>query len=78
MVVYGQASSTAAALNQQRASDIVSSVLSSDDFGQLPDANLSEALKHMPGVFLGRDQGEGRLSVFEALIPASTRQALTA
>lgn len=69
MVVYGQASSTAAALNQQRAADIVSSVLSSDDFGQLPDANLSEALQRMPGVFLERDQGEGRFVGIRGIDP---------
>ena len=70
VVVYGQASSTAAALNQQRAADIVSSVLSSDDFGQLPDANLSEALQRMPGVFLERDQGEGRFVGIRGIDPA--------
>ena len=69
MVVYGQASSTAAALNRQRAADIVSSVLSSDDFGQLPDANLSEALQRMPGVFLERDQGEGRFVGIRGIDP---------
>ncbi|MYD45328.1 MAG: TonB-dependent receptor [Gammaproteobacteria bacterium] len=69
MVVFGQASSTAAALNQQRAADIVSSVLSSDDFGQLPDANLSEALQRMPGVFLERDQGEGRFVGIRGIDP---------
>lgn len=70
MVVYGQASSTAAALSQQRAADIVSSVLSSDDFGQLPDANLSEALQRMPGVFLERDQGEGRFVGIRGIDPS--------
>ena len=60
IVVYGQASSTASALNQQRSSDSITSIVSSDEFGQLPDANLSEALQRIPGVFLERDQGEGR------------------
>ena len=60
VVVYGQASSTASALNQQRASDRISAVVSSDQFGQLPDANVAEALQRVPGVFLERDQGEGR------------------
>lgn len=60
IVVYGQASSTASALNQQRSSDTITSIVSSDEFGQLPDANLSEALQRIPGVFLVRDQGEGR------------------
>lgn len=70
MTVYGQAASMAAALNQQRASDIVSSIISSDEFGQLPDANLSEALQRMPGVFLERDQGEGRFVGVRGIDPA--------
>ncbi len=69
MVITGQVSSSSAALNQQRASEIVSSILSSDDFGQLPDANLSEALQRIPGVFLERDQGEGRFIGIRGIDP---------
>ncbi len=69
IVVYGQASSTAAALNQQRAADQVTSIVTSDEFGQLPDANLSEALQRIPGVFLLRDQGEGRFVGIRGIDP---------
>ncbi|MEM9624372.1 MAG: TonB-dependent receptor plug domain-containing protein, partial [Pseudomonadota bacterium] len=69
IVVYAQASSTASALNQQRAQDHIGSILTSDDFGQLPDANLSEALQRVPGVFLERDQGEGRFVGIRGIDP---------
>ena len=69
IVVYGQASSTASALNQQRAQDNIGSVVTSDEFGQLPDANLSEALQRVPGVFLERDQGEGRFVGIRGIDP---------
>ncbi len=69
IVVYGQAGSTVSALNQQRARDNISSIVSSDDFGQLPDANLSEALQRVPGVFLERDQGEGRFVGIRGIDP---------
>ena len=69
MVIYGQASSTAKALNQQRTQDTLASILSSDEFGQLPDANLSEALQRIPGVFLDRDQGEGRFVGIRGIDP---------
>lgn len=69
MIIYGQASSTAKALNQQRTQDTLASILSSDEFGQLPDANLSEALQRIPGVFLERDQGEGRFVGIRGIDP---------
>lgn len=69
VVVYGQAGSTASSLNQQRASDGITSIVSSDEFGQLPDANLSEALQRVPGVFLERDQGEGRFVGIRGIDP---------
>jgi TonB-dependent receptor len=69
IVVYGQASSTASALNQQRVADQITSIVTSDDFGQLPDANLSEALQRVPGVFLLRDQGEGRFVGIRGIDP---------
>ena len=69
IVVYGQASSTASALSQQRAQDHIGSIVSSDEFGQLPDANLSEALQRVPGVFLERDQGEGRFVGIRGIDP---------
>ncbi|HTE47194.1 MAG TPA: TonB-dependent receptor [Gemmatimonadaceae bacterium] len=50
----------AAALNQQKAGDNLSSVVDAELVGRLPDRNLAEALGRVPGVALVRDQGEGR------------------
>jgi TonB-dependent receptor len=60
VLVRGMRASALSALNIQRNSDRVVSVVSSDDIGELPDANVAEALQRVPGVFLERDQGEGR------------------
>ena len=60
IIVTGFRSSTSKALNQQKTSDIVMSVVSADEIGALPDQNMAEALQRVPGVFLERDQGEGR------------------
>ena len=60
IVVRGQRAGNSKALNQQRNSDTIVSVVSSDDIGALPDGNVAEAVQRVPGVFLERDQGEGR------------------
>jgi TonB-dependent receptor len=52
--------STARALNQQRTSDAVTNVISSDSIGKFPDPNIAEALQRVPGLAIERDQGEGR------------------
>jgi TonB-dependent receptor len=50
----------AAALNQQRAAENLTSVVSSDSIGRFPDPNIAEALQRVPGIAVERDQGEGR------------------
>ncbi len=69
VIVYGQAAGASSALNQQRAADGILSVLTSDAVGQFPDANVSEALQRVPGVFIERDQGEGRFVGIRGLEP---------
>ena len=69
VIVYGQAAGASSALNQQRAADGILSVLTSDAIGQFPDANVSEALQRVPGVFIERDQGEGRFVGIRGLEP---------
>ncbi|MDE0191046.1 MAG: TonB-dependent receptor [Gammaproteobacteria bacterium] len=70
VVVYGeQTASTASALNQQRAADGIVSVVSATDIGQFPDQNVSEALARVSGVFLERDQGEGRFVGIRGIDP---------
>ncbi len=58
--VRGQVAGQASALNQQRTSATISSVIDNELVGRLPDPNLAEALARVPGVAVVRDQGEGR------------------
>jgi TonB-dependent receptor len=68
--VYGrQTASAASAINQQRAADNIKSVVSATEIGQFPDSNVSEALQRVPGVFLERDQGEGRFVGIRGIDP---------
>ncbi len=69
VVVIGHAYGQSRALNEQRASDTVSSVLSADDLGKFPDNNVTESLARLPGISVVRDQqtGEGTLVTVRGL-----------
>lgn len=58
--VTAQAANASSDIERQRNSNKVVAVQTSDVIGALPDANVTEALQRMPGVFIARDQGEGR------------------
>lgn len=60
VVVNGFREGLATARDIQRKADALVNVLSADDVGKLPDTNIAEALRRLPGVYLIRDQGEGR------------------
>lgn len=60
ITVSTQVAGQAAALNQQRTAERVTSVIDNELVGRLPDPNLAEALARVPGVAMVRDQGEGR------------------
>lgn len=60
IVVTGQAANASSDIERQRRSNKMVAVQTSDAIGELPDANVTEALQRMPGVFITRDQGEGR------------------
>jgi len=60
IIVVGQFAGALDAINQMRSADNLVSVVSSDSIGQFPDENVSEALQRVSGVFIERDQGEGR------------------
>lgn len=47
------------ALNQQRNADNIKQVVSADLMGRFPDLNVAESLQRLPGVTIGREQGEG-------------------
>ena len=69
IIVYGQAASASKAMNQMRAADNLVAVVSADFVGQFPDENVSEALQRVSGVFIERDQGEGRFVGVRGLSP---------
>ncbi|MBC52423.1 MAG: TonB-dependent receptor [Gammaproteobacteria bacterium] len=63
MVVLGarsQAESEARALQMQRSSNAIISVVSADAVGQFPDQNIAAALSRLPGIAVQRDQGQER------------------
>ncbi|MYH34596.1 MAG: TonB-dependent receptor [Gammaproteobacteria bacterium] len=60
IIVVGQAAGAYGAINRMRSADNLISVVTSDSIGQFPDENVSEALQRINGVFVERDQGEGR------------------
>ncbi len=49
-----------AALEVQKNSDQLVSVLSADAVGRLPDQNIAQAVSRLPGVAVQRDQGQAR------------------
>src|SRR5690606_4585786 len=57
----------ARALNQQRTNQNISNVISSDQVGRFPDANIGDALKRVPGVTMQNDQGEARNIIIRGL-----------
>jgi TonB-dependent receptor len=65
-ILKGQAK----ALNQQKHNKNISNVISSDQVGRFPDANVGDALKRVPGVTMQNDQGEARNIIIRGLAPS--------
>lgn len=60
----------ARALNQQKNRSNISNIISSDQVGRFPDANIGDALKRVPGVTMQNDQGEARDIIIRGLAPS--------
>lgn len=54
------AESEAAALQQQRASTSLVSIIAADSIGRFPDQNIAASLARLPGIAVQRDQGQDR------------------
>jgi len=67
--VEGQREGQARALNQQRASGNLRSIVSADAAGRFPDQNVAETMQRITGVSLQRDQGEGRFISIRGVDP---------
>jgi TonB-dependent receptor len=59
----------ARALNQQKNKANISNIISSDQTGRFPDANIGEALRRVPGITMQNDQGEARNIIIRGLAP---------
>lgn len=60
----------ARALNQQKNNRNITNVISSDQAGRFPDANIGDALKRIPGITMQNDQGEARNIIIRGLAPS--------
>lgn len=58
------------ALNQQKNNRNITNVISSDQVGRFPDANIGDALKRVTGVTMQNDQGEARNIIIRGLAPS--------
>ncbi len=69
IVVTGQRLSTAAAINEKKKADNVVDIISADNLGKLPDANVADALARIPGmsVVVNQDTGEGEYVAIRGL-----------
>lgn len=57
------------ALNQQKNNPNVSNIISADQIGRFPDANIGDAIKRVPGIAMQNDQGEARNIIIRGMGP---------
>lgn len=69
-VVFGdRLKGQAKALNQQKNNANITNIVSSDQIGRFPDANIGDALKRIPGITMQNDQGEARNIIIRGMAP---------
>lgn len=70
VVVGDRLRGQAKAINQQKTNRNITNVISSDQVGRFPDANIGDALKRVPGITMQNDQGEARNIIIRGIAPA--------
>mgnify|MGYP006272696951 FL=1 len=68
--VYGQRAMMQGAIQRQRESDRIMSVITRDAIGNFPDQNVAESVRRLSGVNVLNDQGEGRFIAVRGLDPS--------
>ncbi|WP_299777666.1 TonB-dependent receptor [uncultured Formosa sp.] len=61
--------SQARALNTQKNKKNITNIVSTDQIGKFPDANIGDAVKRIPGITMQVDQGEARNIIVRGLAP---------
>lgn len=69
VVVSGQLQGQSKALNTQMNKGNITNIISSDQVGRFPDANIGDALKRIPGISVQYDQGEARFGNIRGTSP---------
>ncbi|SDD34636.1 TonB-dependent receptor [Algoriphagus faecimaris] len=70
IVVFGdRLKGQAKALNQQKNNANITNIVSADQIGRFPDANIGDALKRIPGITMQNDQGEARNIIIRGMAP---------
>lgn len=69
VIVTGQLQGQSKALNTQMNKGNITNIISSDQVGRFPDANIGDALKRIPGINVQYDQGEARFGNIRGTAP---------
>jgi TonB-dependent receptor len=69
LVITAQARGQMAAINQQRTSNTITNIVSSDRIQELPDVNAAESIGRLPGVAIQRSGGEANKIAIRGLSP---------
>lgn len=69
IIVSGRRAADRAALETKRNTDTQVDEVRADDVGRLPDQNVAETLRRLPGLSVANDQGEGRYLTVRGVSP---------
>lgn len=69
LVIGDRLKGQAKALNQQKNNGNITNIISADQMGRFPDANIGDAIKRVPGITMQNDQGEARNIVIRGMGP---------
>lgn len=69
IMVTGRRAADRQAIDDKRYSDSQVDSIRADDVGRLPDQNVAEAVRRLPGVSVSNDQGEGRYLTIRGVSP---------
>lgn len=67
--ITGYSGGQAKALNAQKNKQNITNIVSTDQIGKFPDANIGDAVKRIPGITMQVDQGEARNIIVRGLAP---------
>ncbi|MBX3560957.1 MAG: TonB-dependent receptor [Sphingomonas sp.] len=69
IVITGRRAADRAAIDAQREADNQVNQVRADDIGRLPDQNVAETVRRLPGISVQNDQGEGRYLTVRGVSP---------